>query len=329
MISNRLLRSPLGARLLIILIGSLLWADQGSLAHQEACWLAEASWASQKKNQSTAPSPPAPWSPLKQLLGKLPVARFLVSRGLEVSLERKAPPADLPGQATSRLPEQLAASQPELRSQGGNLGVGKSARPYRLSESQVAAALSKIPAKRPPVTRNRGRLKDASQIPYCFPVAAPFSFRDTWNDLRGWNRYHHSVDIFAAEGTEVYAITDGVIHKLAIWPGAGITVLLRGLDAKGYGYMHLLAYVEGLYEGKRVRKGDLIAYVGRTGLQTDQAHLHLQVHKDHQFNKDARLNPYDLLVMLCQGQGVTDLAQPRNRRVLAWEKGFNNFSMPE
>ena len=159
-----------------------------------------------------------------------------------------------------------------------------------------------------------GPLTGSNQLGYCFPVAPPFSFRDSWGDCRARGRYHHAVDIMAWEGTPVYAITTGVIHQLAIWPEAGISLLLRGQDGYGYGYMHLQGYAAGIVEDKTVQQGELIAYVGRTGIQQSAAHLHLQVYRDHRFARDEFLNPYGLLVQLSNGQGVTDLGHPRIAR---------------
>jgi murein DD-endopeptidase MepM/ murein hydrolase activator NlpD len=150
---------------------------------------------------------------------------------------------------------------------------------------------------------------------YCFPVARPYNFRDTWDDPRSGGRLHRAVDIFAQEGTEIYAITTGVIQSLATLPGAGITLFLRGHDGKGYGYMHLQGYAPGLVEGKMVRTGELIGYVGTTGTQNCPAHLHLQVYADHGLSRDSLINPYGFLVQLCRGVGVTDFNQPRVARV--------------
>ena len=150
---------------------------------------------------------------------------------------------------------------------------------------------------------------------YCFPVAGPFSFRDTWGEPRSGGRLHRAVDIFAPEGSAVFAITTGVVDSLATLPEAGITLFLRGQDGKGYGYMHLQGYAPGLAAGQVVRTGELLGYVGRTGIQTSAAHLHLQVYADQRFGKDELLNPYGFLVQLCHGIGVTDLYQPKIARL--------------
>jgi murein DD-endopeptidase MepM/ murein hydrolase activator NlpD len=149
--------------------------------------------------------------------------------------------------------------------------------------------------------------KELNQPLYSFPVSFPFSFRDTWGDYREGGRLHRAVDIFAPEGARVYAITAGVIVTLSTWKEAGITLLMRGYDGRGYGYMHLQGYAEGIVEGKTVRAGELIGYVGRTGLWQSAAHLHFQVYADHRLCKAELLNPYYLLVRLCHGIGVTDL----------------------
>ncbi len=150
---------------------------------------------------------------------------------------------------------------------------------------------------------------------YCFPVARPFTFRDTWGDPRPWGRIHRAVDISAQEGTEVYAITAGVVQTLATSPSGGIMLMLQGQDGLGYGYMHLQGYADGIVAGTVVRAGDLIGYVGHTGTQNSADHLHLQVYPDHRFCNDSLINPYYFLVQLCHGIGVTDLNQPRLARV--------------
>ncbi len=146
---------------------------------------------------------------------------------------------------------------------------------------------------------------------YCFPVAQPCTFRDSWGEPREGGRWHKATDIAAAEGTEVYAVTSGVIHAMGFFNRAGNTIFLRGHDGRGYSYMHLLAYAPGIQEGQTVAMGQVIGYVGRTGTVNSAPHLHFEVYPDHRFGKDSLLNPYDFLVQLCRGVGVADLGQPR------------------
>ncbi|MDO9533571.1 MAG: M23 family metallopeptidase [Deltaproteobacteria bacterium] len=157
-------------------------------------------------------------------------------------------------------------------------------------------------------------LGDSNPLSYCFPVAPPYSFRDTWGDWRSGGRFHHAVDIVACDGTPVFAITSGVIHTLATWPSAGISLFLRGQDSRVYGFMHLQGYAPGIVEGKTVQKGELIAYVGHTGIKWDGAHLHLQVYADGSLDRDKLVNPYGLLVQLSNGKGVTDWSSPTMAR---------------
>lgn len=165
--------------------------------------------------------------------------------------------------------------------------------------------------------RQRGLTRfAASNYPgYCFPVAYPFSFRDSWGEPRSGGRQHRAVDISAREGTQVYAVTSGVIQTLATIPEAGLTLILSGRDGVGYGYMHLQGYAEGIVEGKQVKSGELIAYVGRTGVQQSGPHLHFQVYANQRMCKDDLLNPYNFLVQLCHGAGVTDLYLPKMARI--------------
>ena len=73
------------------------------------------------------------------------------------------------------------------------------------------------------------------------------------------------------------------------------------------------------------KKGELIAYVGHTGIKYDASHLHLQVYPDHRFDRAELLNPYGLLVQLCGGKGVTDLNHPHLARQRIPTADFMNY----
>ncbi len=172
---------------------------------------------------------------------------------------------------------------------------------------------------------------EAGQLPpdsgYCFPLAGPYSFRNSWGDWRRGGRHHLAIDIFAREGTAVYAVTSGVIQTLATYPGAGITLLMLGQDGRGYGYMHLLGYAAGIVPGKVVRAGELIGYVGHSGTANSAAHCHFQVYAGHQLCKENLVNPYYFLVQLCRGVGVEDLHHQRLARLEAPQPNLNRIQV--
>lgn len=92
-------------------------------------------------------------------------------------------------------------------------------------------------------------------------------------------RAHRGVDYAAAAGTPVYATGDGLVTIRRREGGYGNLVELR--HAKGFmtRYGHLRAYAAGLRVGRRVAQGDVIGYVGATGLATGP-HLHYEMHQN-------------------------------------------------
>lgn len=82
------------------------------------------------------------------------------------------------------------------------------------------------------------------------------------------NRPHHGIDYAAPRGTPIMAIGDGVIIKANYSGGAGNFVKIKHNNTYTSGYMHLSKYGEGIKVGKRVKQGDIIGYVGNTGLST-------------------------------------------------------------
>lgn len=94
------------------------------------------------------------------------------------------------------------------------------------------------------------------------------------------NRPHHGVDYSAPVGTEVMAIGDGVVVKRAYQAnGGGNYVTIKHNSVYSTTYMHLSKFGKGIHEGARVKQGDVIGYVGSTGLSTGP-HLDFRVYKN-------------------------------------------------
>ena len=98
------------------------------------------------------------------------------------------------------------------------------------------------------------------------------------------NRPHRGVDYAARTGTPVRSTADGVIIKSTKERGYGNVVMIKHFNIYTTVYAHLRGFAAGVRKGRRVRQGDIIGYVGQTGLATGP-HLHYEFrvrgkHKD-------------------------------------------------
>ncbi|MDE0331837.1 MAG: M23 family metallopeptidase [Nitrospinae bacterium] len=81
-------------------------------------------------------------------------------------------------------------------------------------------------------------------------------------------RPHFGVDYAAPRGTPVYAVADGVVAWAGRKSQAGKTVELRHGGGYRTAYLHLYRYARGIRTGRRVLQGEVIGYVGSSGLST-------------------------------------------------------------
>ncbi|HEX9754934.1 MAG TPA: peptidoglycan DD-metalloendopeptidase family protein [Gemmatimonadales bacterium] len=88
-------------------------------------------------------------------------------------------------------------------------------------------------------------------------------------------RRHAGTDYSAAPGTPVLAAGDGTVTQAGRSSGYGILVELRHRSGITTRYAHLRGLARGMHRGARVRQGDVIGYVGATGLAT-APHLHYE-----------------------------------------------------
>jgi murein DD-endopeptidase MepM/ murein hydrolase activator NlpD len=81
-------------------------------------------------------------------------------------------------------------------------------------------------------------------------------------------RPHLGIDYAAPSGTPVSSVADGVIVYKGWNGGYGNFIEIKHRDSYNTTYGHLLKFAKGIYIGKRVKQGDLIGYVGMTGIAT-------------------------------------------------------------
>ncbi|MEA2936658.1 MAG: hypothetical protein QOC56_162 [Alphaproteobacteria bacterium] len=89
-------------------------------------------------------------------------------------------------------------------------------------------------------------------------------------------RQHTGVDWGASMGTPIYASGNGTIEKIGWEGGYGKYIRIRHANGYATGYGHMSAFARNMAEGKKVRQGQVIGYVGSTGLSTG-AHLHYEI----------------------------------------------------
>ena len=123
--------------------------------------------------------------------------------------------------------------------------------------------------------------------------------RDTFADARG-KRAHEAIDIMAPRHTPVVAVEDGVIAKVFNSKGGGLTIYqFDPTSTYCYYYAHLERYADGIQEGVRVRRGQVIGYVGSSGNAPPNApHLHFAIFRltsERQWSKGEPINPYPVL----------------------------------
>ncbi len=122
--------------------------------------------------------------------------------------------------------------------------------------------------------------------------------RDNFAEKRG-TRVHEAIDILAPRGTPVLAVDDGVVQKLFTSGAGGLTVYQYDPAQEFcYYYAHLDRYAHGLAEGKALKKGDPVGYVGTTGnAPPNTPHLHFTIFKlgdDKRWWEGTPINPYPL-----------------------------------
>ncbi len=119
------------------------------------------------------------------------------------------------------------------------------------------------------------------------PAIMPISNKDLTRTASGWGyrihpiykirRFHYGMDFTAPTGTDVYATGDGTISSIrSSKRGLGNHIIID----HGYGYQTVYAHLNdfnNLRVGQIVKRGDIIGFVGSTGLST-APHLHYEVH---------------------------------------------------
>ena len=102
------------------------------------------------------------------------------------------------------------------------------------------------------------------------------SFGMRKHPILGYNKMHRGTDFAASEGTPIMASGDGIILKAGWCGGGGNCVKIKHNKTYQTVYAHMKNFSKVAVPGKRVKQGEVIGYVGSTGLSTGP-HLHYEV----------------------------------------------------
>ncbi|OPB30153.1 M23 family metallopeptidase [Bartonella sp. WD12.1] len=103
---------------------------------------------------------------------------------------------------------------------------------------------------------------------------SPFGPRK--HPILGYVRMHTGVDWIAPKGSPIIAVGDGVVTKVGVTSGYGNHVVIQHANGYASSYSHQNNHAPGLKQGMKVRQGQVIGYVGSTGLATGP-HCHFEI----------------------------------------------------
>ena len=105
-------------------------------------------------------------------------------------------------------------------------------------------------------------------------LSSPFGMRK--HPILGFNKKHTGTDFAAKEGTPIMASGSGTITRAKWCGGGGNCIKIKHNSTYSTIYAHMKNFAKGIRVGKKVRQGQIIGYVGSTGMSTGP-HLHYEV----------------------------------------------------
>ena len=105
-------------------------------------------------------------------------------------------------------------------------------------------------------------------------LSSPFGMRK--HPILGFNKKHNGTDFAARSGTPIMASGSGTVTAAKWCGGGGNCVKIKHNSTYETVYAHMKNFAKGIRSGKKVRQGDIIGYVGSTGMSTGP-HLHYEV----------------------------------------------------
>ena len=166
-----------------------------------------------------------------------------------------------------------------------------------------------------------GLAKRKEEMLRSIPAIMPISNRDLRRTASGWGyrihpiykvkKFHSGMDFSAPIGTDVYATGEGVVSRITTEKsGYGKRIEID----HGFGYKTLYAHLNefNVKMGQKVKRGDIIAFVGSTGTSSGP-HVHYEVHvkgkkvnpQYYYFQEDLTAEQYDRMIQISSNSNQT------------------------
>jgi murein DD-endopeptidase MepM/ murein hydrolase activator NlpD len=129
---------------------------------------------------------------------------------------------------------------------------------------------------------------------FIFPVRGPTRIGGPFGAARADTGSHQGNDLFAAFGTPVVAVHDGTLNRVGTLPISGNRLWLKTARGDSFFYAHLSAFSPAAVDGRFVKAGIVLGYVGNTGdAEPTPPHLHFEIHP----NDGVAVDPHPTLVI--------------------------------
>ncbi len=184
----------------------------------------------------------------------MPIIAFFGGKGLDGDKDGEADPND---------PDDVLYTMATYLSQ------------YGYAEKDVKKALKRYYKKEPAVRQILTNAKifkkyqtvELNGHAFPLPLQYDYSYRSTWGDKRGWGgrRMHEGTDLFAGYGVPVRATTYGIIEMKGWNKYGGWRIGIRDVHNVYHYFAHLSSFSKEAAEGKIVKPGTVIGYVGSSG----------------------------------------------------------------
>jgi len=148
-----------------------------------------------------------------------------------------------------------------------------------------------------------GRQSGGMAQPVPGPITSNYGLR--MHPILGYARMHRGIDFRARHGSPILAVTDGIVARAGWAGGYGNQVRINHANGLGTSYSHMSRIA--VASGARVRRGQVIGYIGTTGLSTGP-HLHFETYRN-----GAPVNPRSVHFVGRAQLSATDLASFRGR----------------